>query len=327
MNVDVARHLESVDLSEETVMAITPRQARKLFAPIRAAFGLTHDAVRLTSDPSSNVKLAHSETDRVAAYGLNLLPSDALQAKVNDAVARSIMGGVPVDALSLAVYLLIRARWNTCRFASPGCRMACLNTSGQARIEANSHKDRLVRARGAKLMFLLVHPAAFVRLLVLELDGLPARMIAELVKLELDTAGWTASFRANVLSDLPWESFAPWVLARATQLGISCYDYTAWPTSKRSRDTADSVGLYLADSVKETHTDEQIAAMARPVVVVDVKRGHELPTVWRGRPAHDADRSDARFLDAAGSVSLLRFKLVATCSRAEALTSGFVKVA
>jgi hypothetical protein len=307
-------------------MAVSLRDARRTFARIRAAHGLTLAAVRLLSDPTANVKLSHSETDRVAAYGLNLLPADSY----GDWQAPSGLS----ETVPAEWFAILTGRANTCRFASPGCRAACLATSGQAGMERRAGRDRLYRARRAKLAFLLVDPAAFLRVLVAEIDAMQDRAAAALQKLDVDPAGWTVSLRLNVLSDLPWETLAPWILRRATGqdgrhglTGIRAYDYTAWPTSRRSRDAADVVGLYLVDSVKETHTDAEIAAMRRPVVVVDVKRGRDLPTVWRGRPAHDADRSDARFLDPADSVSLLRYKHVATCTAADALASGFVKQA
>jgi hypothetical protein len=319
--MDVARHLTSLNLSETAVMAISVPEARRLFAPIRFAHGLANGAVRLLSDPSANVKLSHSETDRVAAYGLNLVPSDSYGAYTVH--YSHVLSG----DLTHASWVMLNIKANTCRFASPGCRAACLATSGQAGLEMHSGKDRIYRARRAKLAFLLAHPLHFLRLLVAEIDDLRTRAHRELRKLNLSTRGWKVSLRLNVLSDLPWETVAPWLLLRARKAGLVAYDYTAWPTAKRDRSAATSVGLYLVDSVKETHSDAQIASMERPVVVVNISRSKSLPTTWRGRPAHDADRSDARFMDPSGSVSLLRYKHVATCTAADALASGFVKSA
>jgi hypothetical protein len=77
--------------------------------------------------------------------------------------------------------------------------------------------------------------------------------------------------------------------------------------------------------VHEHTTDTALATMPHPVVVVDVKRGKPLPATYMGRPVVDGDRSDARFLDPAGSVVLLRFKNVSTTDRVTAVASGFVR--
>ena len=279
------RHLSRLDLSEGVVLGQDLRVARRTFAGIRAAHGLSHGAVALLSAPDSNIKLSHSGSDRVAAYGLNLLPADA------------------------------SGDWNTCRYATAGCRSACLATSGQAGMERRAGRDRIFRARRAKLAFLGSSPVEFLALLAHEIDRIPVDVWA--------AAGWTVSLRLNVLSDIPWETIAPWLVARAAARGIALYDYTAWPSARRSRSSV----VYLVDSVKETHTDTQIRRMARPVVVFDVPRGRALPATYLGRRVIDADTSDARFLDAEGTVRGLRYKHVASTTRALAVASGFVKVA
>lgn len=249
--------------------------------PYRAAQGFKPVAVSMLTMPNDNLKLRHSETDRVAGHGLSLAPAD------------------------------LSGAWNTCRYATGGCRSACLATSGNGRY-GTTQRGRIWRTQ-----FLAGDPVAFLRCLVHEIDSIKVGA--------WQAAGWTVSFRFNVLSDLPWESIAPWILRRLAGLGIASYDYTAWPSSRRSRNVADSIGYYLVDSVKETHTDAQVDAMARPVVVFDVKRGKALPATWRGRTVIDADLSDARFLDPDGTVRGLRFKSVTTTDRRAAVASGFVR--
>lgn len=294
---DVVRHLSTHDLSLSTVDAVDRREAKKVFAGIRLTYGLSFAPVALLSDPSANVKLSHSSTDRVLAYGLNLLPADS------------------------------HGAWNTCRYATPGCRSACLATSGQAGMERRAGKDRIYRARKAKLSFLAEHPTMFLALLLDEIRALPSKTNAALRKLDLGTDGWVISVRMNVLSDIPWETLAPWLYSVMRELGIRSYDYTAWPTARRNRSLADNLGLYLVDSVKETHTESQIRAMARPVVVFSTTRKGELPATYLGRRVIDADVSDARFLDEENTIRGLRFKHVASTSAAAAIASGFVKVA
>lgn len=282
MSRDLARHLATSDLSEETVMALSLRDARQAMVPFRVAEGFKPLVVGLLTMPDDNLKLRHSETDKVAAHGLSLAPAD------------------------------LSDEWNTCRFSTKGCRSACLATSGNGRYNS-AQRGRIWRTR-----FLAAAPAAFLRCLVAEIDAIKVGAWT--------AAGWTVSFRFNVLSDLPWETLAPWILQRLASRGIRAYDYTAYPSSRRSRAAADTVGYYLVDSVKETHTFAQIDAMARPVVVFNVGRGKPLPSKYRGRIVIDADVSDARFLDAEGTVRGLRFKNVTTTDRAAAIASGFVKV-
>jgi hypothetical protein len=279
VNRDLVRHLRAFDLSEEHVMSTPLRSARASMVPFRVAEGFAPIPVsplEFLTCPSDNLKLSHSSSDRVAGYGLSLAPADA-------------------------------SGWNVCRYATAGCRSACLATSGNGRYDSST------RGRIWKTRWLAGDPVSFLRYLAASIDAIPVAAWAK--------AGWTVSLRFNVLSDLPWETIAPWLVARAQARGIALYDYTKWPTARRSG----VAGYELCQSAHEGSTDAAIGAAAHPVVVVDVKRGAALPTSYLGRPVVDGDRSDARFLDPAGSVVLLRFKEVQTTKRADAVASGFVR--
>lgn len=282
MPADLARRLASADLSEETVMALSLREARSAMIPFRVSEGFKPLAVNLLTEPSGNLKLQHSGRDMVAAYGLTLAPSD--------------LSGI----------------WNTCRYATK-CRDACLGSSGNGRYATTQ------RGRVWKTQFLGEDPVAFLRCLAGDIDAIPVSV--------WEAHGFTVSFRLNVLSDLPWETLAPWILQRLTGRGIKVYDYTKWPSARRDRSVSDAIGYYLVDSVSERHSDEDIKALDRPVVVFDVRRGAPLPCTYLGRPVIDADVSDARFLDPAGTVRGLRYKEVQTTKRADAVASGFVRSA
>lgn len=220
-------------------------------------------------------------------------------------LTHSGVDGVAGYGLSLAPASL--SGWNVCRYSTAGCRSACLNTSGKGAFPVQQ------RARVWKTKWLAGDPVSFLRVLAAELDAIPVDVWS--------AAGFTVSFRFNVLSDLPWETIAPWLVARVMGRGIRLYDYTKWPTSRRSGVD----GYELCQSAHEKSTARAIAAAPHPVVVVDVKRGRELPATYLGRPVVDGDVSDARFLDPVGSVVLLRFKAVTTTDRARAVASGFVK--
>jgi hypothetical protein len=61
------------------------------------------------------------------------------------------------------------------------------------------------------------------------------------------------SLRLNVLSDLPYETLAPWLVRRIGDAGIRLYDYTKWPTAKRA--SAVTLGYDLSESVTERTSD------------------------------------------------------------------------
>lgn len=281
-SVDLARHLMSADLSESAVMSVSLSEARDMQSKYRAAEGFKQVHVSMLTEPSDNLKLRHSDRVKVAGYGLSLAPSD------------------------------LSGDWNTCRYATVGCRSACLATSGNGRYGATQ------RGRVWRTKFLAEQPTMFLRLLVHEIDRIPVDKWA--------AAGFTVSFRFNVLSDLPWETIAPWILLRLAGRGISVYDYTKWPTSKRDRSVSVGLGYALVDSVHERHTEAQIRSLPNPVVVLDIKRGAPIPPTYLGRRTVDADIHDARFLaEEAGTVRVLRYKEVQTTKRAAALASGFVR--
>lgn len=279
MSGDLARILGHADLSEAAVMGVSLAEAKASMVPFRVAAGFVADAIsplEFLTCPSDNLKLSHSGTDMVAAYGLSLAPADL-------------------------------SGFNTCRYATAGCRSACLNTSGKGAL------DSVGRARVWKTRWLAGDPVSFLRYLAEAIDRIPVATWA--------AAGFTVSFRFNVVSDLPWETIAPWLVARAAARGLRLYDYTKWPTARRSG----VAGYTLCQSVHEGTSARALAAAPHPVVVVDVARGRALPTSFMGRPVVDGDRSDARFLDPAGAVVLLRYKEVRTTKRAAAVASGFVR--
>lgn len=283
---DMLRHLRKFDLSEEVVMGRSLRSARDSWRAVRAEVGLA-GAPRLTTEPTGSAKAEHGlGVERVAVWMLYLAPADS------------------------------SGSWQTCRYASAGCRSACLNLSGQAGLESTVRPEHahILRARRARTELLGRDPVAFFRILAEEWGRIPASVWAQ--------KGFALGVRANGTSDLPFETVVPWLFERALADGVTPYDYTAYPSHKRDRATS---LVYIVDSVKETHSDRAIAAMARPVVVLDIPRGGAIPAVWRGRPTVDADLSDGRWLDREGTVRVLRYKHVSSCTKADALASGFCK--
>jgi hypothetical protein len=279
---DLTRALTAADLTEETVMAMPLAAAKLELASMRARHGFLPVARPLLTAPDGNVKLTHSETDRVYAYGLSLSPAGS-------------------------------SGWQVCRYRTDGCEAVCLATSGKGAF------GKTQRARVWKTQLLAESPVAFLRVLASEIDAVGSKVPAKAA------AGWTVSLRLNVLSDLPWETIAPWILTRAAAAGIRCYDYTKWPTARRA--AAMTLGYDLSESVTERSSDVEILTARRPVVVFSTRRGQSLPASYLGRTVVDGDRSDARFMDPAGCVVGLRFKQVTTGTVADGLASGFVRAA
>lgn len=256
-------------------------------------------SVSLRSARSSMIPFRVAQGFIAAPTKLLTLPNENLK------LTHSGRDAVAGYGLSLAPASL--SGWNVCRYSTAGCRSACLNTAGKGRFPMQQ------RGRVWKTRWLAADPASFLRVLVHEIDSIPVAKWA--------AAGFVVSFRFNVLSDLPWETIAPWIVSRLLARGIRLYDYTKYPTARRGG----VAGYELCQSAHEKTTAAAIRSAAHPVVVVDITRGRPLPETYLGRPVVDGDVSDARFLDPAGSVVLLRFKNVSTTSRRAAVASGFVK--
>src|SRR5581483_7031199 len=157
-------------------MSMPLATAKLTLATMRARHGFKAVARPLLTAPDENVKLTHSETDRVYAYGLSLSPAGS-------------------------------SGWQVCRYRTCGCEAVCLATSGKGAFSTTQ------RARVWKTQLLAESPVAFLRVLVSEIDRVGSKVPAKLA------TGWTVSLRLNVLSDLPWESIAPWILTRAAAAG------------------------------------------------------------------------------------------------------------
>lgn len=252
---DLARHLLAQDLSEEAVMFYSVRTSKLALADHRAQQGFKQVATPLLAKPADNMKTAKG----AGTWTLTLAPADA------------------------------SGDWNVCRYSTDNCRDACvLTTSGNARY------DSVQRARKAKTMFLAEDPQRFLRLLVDELDKLPAGSLV----------------RLNTGSDIPWEQVCFWLFERFAHLKF--YDYTKWTDRPLM-----PANYRTTFSISERQTMEEAMRLAdsgRSVaVVVNVKRGQAFPSKsvigpYGLLPLVDGDEDDDRFKDPAGSVVFLRAK-------------------
>lgn len=159
---------------------------------------------------SANAKLMKRDDGREGvALGLNLVPEFTLNNMRTSAGA-----SLPMRPPSVAG----RAAINFCTGSSAECRTSCLSGTGQ-----NASDIRNLAVKMAKAKALIEHPAEFMA--ILYAAGLNYAQAAGTTYPQ----SATKFLRLNVLSDLPWEMIAPWMLDDLTRAGVSLYDYTKVP--------------------------------------------------------------------------------------------------
>lgn len=240
------------------------RAARELLAGYRAAAGFAHAPAPILTPPTGNLKAG--EGKGLPIYTLSLSPADESGAA------------------------------DLCPHSTPECRAHCVSHAGKGTLPS------VQRARQYRTRFLIDHPAAFLTLLVAELDRATAN----------NRRG--AAVRLNTFSDIRWERVLPaWVFDRYSRTRF--YDYTKHPAVARG-------GLprnyTVAHSISERSTRADVerarAAGRSVVVVVDVRGGIDRRTgSKRPLPAApgsvvDGDTNDRRYADPAGAVVMLRRK-------------------
>ena len=236
-----------------------------------------------------------------------------------DGILTGVMYGMPANG---------SGEWNDCPFASLGCTMACLNTSGHGGIGLDQDNLNPVQiARLKRSAFFHTRRSEFWTMLIRDID----RLIRKAKKL-----GLKAAVRLNGTTDVKWES-QPVVIDGVKIANnimelypdLVYYDYTAWPYAKRPNETL-PINYHLTFSRKENNDDqiaENISHGRNCTVVVDIPSRDKtalIPITWREIPTFDADRSDFRPNDPIGRILILRYKSAKASSLADALASGFV---
>ena len=191
---------------------------------------------------------------------------------------------------------------NFCPDSTPECRAGCLEDSGHL---AMDHAKVAMRCRS---IMLAEHTADALILIVAETERNAKRVHA---------CGKSMAQRLNGTSDQPWERNA-WFLTMLREAGTDQhFDYTKTHTRVSTEQ------YYLAPSATE-RTTEYRAGM---VVVVDVKRGHDLPTSFHGFPVIDGDHEngDLRFLDQARPDAIVLIRAKGHLVGVKGRERGFVK--
>jgi len=170
--------------------------------------------------------------------------------------------------------------YNVCPWSTPMCRSGCLNTAGRGKMPKNQY------GRIVKTQFLAENPTAFFVLLEYE------------IRLAVKRHG-RILMRLNVLSDLRWERFAPWLFDIE---GVDWYDYT-----KSYARAAESVewgpNYVLTASYHERTTPIQVSAL--------LAAGVSVARVFTKIPSSgviNGDLTDDRYHEPKGVIVALKAK-------------------
>jgi hypothetical protein len=250
----------------------------------------------------TNFKMEKKKGRGAMAYvlGLSLIPAQA--------VSRGYLGEDKRRRLPLAAS--VKRGVNLCTWSTKECRSTCLVFSGQ-----NTNTPYHVAVKQGATLALLKHPEAFVRVLV------------EAAHNHLNCHGRFFPYvRLNVLSDIPWEAFTPWLFPmfpgkRYRRGGMHAfYDYTKIP-GRRTPDNYDVTYSYSSTAPKRHGLAMRELEGGRRVAVVFLLPGESkvkrrkaaFPKRWEIEPGRfvkviDGDEHDVRPRDPGGVVVGLRYK-------------------
>lgn len=184
---------------------------------------------------------------------------------------------------------------NLCAGSSKECRQACLVFAGQNGAAFYNTVIKLARTHA-----LFGDPVAFMRMLVLAIDKFEKKAHRE---------GSTPYFRLNVLSDIPWELWAPGIFEQFPRLQF--YDYTKVPGRRPPKNydlTFSFSGTNMNDVRSEIRHRRATFVFLLPVGY-DTAMDYALPESFMGMPVVDGDLSDVRPLDPKHSIVGLRWKI------------------
>lgn len=196
--------------------------------------------------------------------------------------------------------------YNVCSHSTPECRMACLATSGRAKLELRGGIDKIKNARIKKT-----------KLFFEEQDFFMDWLISELKRYELKAKkdGYFFSVRLNGTSDIDWNT----VYHNGKNVfelfpNVQFYDYTKNPEKYNNV----APNYHLTFSYTGYNTDKCLELLSKGVsvsVVFDIKNGTQLPKTFHGYNVIDGDITDVRFWDKNVNVVGLKFKSIADKSK------------
>lgn len=224
--------------------------------------------------------------------------------KTNTKLAKSNKAGLGYITTGLSLAPAKLSGFQVCPNSTPGCRRACINTSGYGGVFPS-----VIEARIAKTIAYFKARSAFLRMLRRELRAKRRTAASQGKKLAV---------RLNVFSDIPWERKHPELFDEFPD--IVYYDYL-----KSYTRMLDFLGgnfpenYHLTFSRSEKNDEEARRVLRFGGNVTVVFRRRPLPAEWEGYPVFDGDVTDLRFLDPLNHVIGLTAK-----GRGRRDTSGFV---
>lgn len=194
--------------------------------------------------------------------------------------------------------------FQVCAFSSAGCRTSCLFTAGRGKM------PNVVASRIRKTREFFADKGAFLRRLAADIDK---------AQKWCDANGWKLCIRLNVLSDIRWENQKlDGKNLFDTFPNVQFMDYTKNPNRMEKFIAGElSANYHLTFSRSEENgkiadailaSGGNVATVFRPVDPKAKKRTFDLPEFWNGRPVHNGDETDLRFLDPKGVTVGLRVK-------------------
>lgn len=226
------------------------------------------------------------------SVGVRYRSAFKLLTAANHKTPKGEASGVFSVILYLAPHTSGGGKTTLCPMSTPDCRAMCLASAGLS---------GLPKQLGAKLRRTYMfnnERERFIELLLADIDKLK-RIAAD--------EGLRPALRLNGSSDVTWERIVPgWA-----DLGLQRYDYTKIPLEHRHVDA----GYHLTFSVEGARDTDRALTYLRAgqsiAVVVPEDLKHRAVRIGRseeGFPIIDGDESDTRFLDAPGSIVLLKPK-------------------
>lgn len=204
-----------------------------------------------------------------------------------------------------AIYLAPASQsgYNVCSHSTKECRLGCLSTSGRAGMELLGGIERTKNARIKKAKLFIEEQEFFMNWIVAEMTRFQKKAIKD---------GFDFSARLNTTSDIDWAN------VRLNGLNIfeifpnvQFYDYTKNYQKMVDNKYSNYQLTFSYTGRNENNSIDLLVKGNNVAVVFDVKRGRELPQMYKGFEVVDGDLTDFRPNDGKGVIIGLRWKRIA----------------
>jgi hypothetical protein len=195
------------------------------------------------------------------------------------------------DTLVLYLSASKNAGVDLCKFASTGCRLACLVASGHALIEKRSGKNKIDVSRIVKSWLAIYRKDIAETVLLAEIES---------AKKRAERKGRKFSVRLNGTSDIDFYN----VINAFPD--VQFYDYTKDPERVELPNYHLTFSYSQASKARVNHYKQAIErgqSIAFPVIASEFEQACALPDCY------SMDETDLRFLDNAGKYGILKAKV------------------